>query len=101
MKQSRENNPDRLESLAVCDDAMLEEYLETGSICKNTLRRTIAERKVFPCWFGSALKAEGITELLDGIREYSISPEYPEKFGIRKSSGQRYIRSPGIRRGTG
>ena len=56
----RENNPDRLESLAVCDDAMLEEYLETGSICKNTLRRTIAERKVFPCWFGSALKAEGI-----------------------------------------
>ena len=79
----RENNPDRLESLAVCDDAMLEEYLETGSICKNTLRRTIAERKVFPCWFGSALKAEGITELLDGIREYSISPEYPEKFGAK------------------
>ena len=79
----RENDPDRLESLAVCDDAMLEEYLETGSICKNTLRRTIAERKVFPCWFGSALKAEGITELLDGIREYSISPEYPEKFGAK------------------
>ncbi len=79
----RENNPDRLESLAVCDDAMLEEYLETGSICKNTLRRTIAERKVFPCWFGSALKAEGITELLEGIREYSISPEYPEKFGAK------------------
>ncbi|OUO29297.1 translation elongation factor G [Lachnoclostridium sp. An298] len=78
-----ENDPDRLESLAVCDDAMLEEYLETGSICKNTLRRTIAERKVFPCWFGSALKAEGITELLDGIREYSISPEYPEKFGAK------------------
>ena len=79
----RENDSDRLESLAVCDDAMLEEYLETGSICKNTLRRTIAERKVFPCWFGSALKAEGITELLDGIREYSISPEYPEKFGAK------------------
>ena len=79
----RENDPDRLESLAVCDDAMLEEYLETGSICKNTLRRTIAERKVFPCWFGSALKAEGITELLDGIREYSISPEYSEKFGAK------------------
>lgn len=79
----RENDPDRLESLAVCDDAMLEEYLETGSICKNTLRRTIAERKVFPCWFGSALKAEGITELLDGIREYSISPEYPKKFGAK------------------
>ena len=79
----RENDPDRLESLAVCDDAMLEEYLETGSICKNTLRRTIAERKVFPCWFGSALKAEGITEFLDGIREYSISPEYPEKFGAK------------------
>ena len=75
--------PDALESLAVCDDGMLEEYLETGGIPKDTLRRVVAEWKVFPCWFGSALKAEGITELLDGIREYSICPEYPETFGAK------------------
>ena len=75
--------PDALESVAVCDDAMLEEYLETGRIEKDTLRRAVAGRKVFPCWFGSALKAEGITELLDGIREYSICPQYPAKFGAK------------------
>ena len=75
--------PDALESLAVCDDGMLEEYLETGKIARDTLRRVVAERKVFPCWFGSALKAEGITELLDGIKEYSICLEYPETFGAK------------------
>ena len=75
--------PDALESLAVCDEGMLEEYLETGEVRRDTLRRAVAERKVFPCWFGSALKAEGIAELMDGIREYSICPEYPETFGAK------------------
>ena len=78
-----EREPDALESLAVCDDEMLEEYLEAGNIARDTLRRVVAERKVFPCWFGSALKAQGITELLDGIREYSICPEYSETFGAK------------------
>ena len=59
-----EGEPDALESLAVCDDEMLEEYLEAGNIARDTLRRVVAERKVFPCWFGSALKAQGITELM-------------------------------------
>ena len=78
-----DGEPDALESLAVCDDEMLEEYLEAGNIARDTLRRVVAERKVFPCWFGSALRAEGITELLDGIREYSVCPEYPEAFGAK------------------
>ena len=78
-----EGEPDALESLAVCDDEMLEEYLEAGNIARDTLRRVVAERKVFPCWFGSALKAQGITELLDGIREYSICPEHSETFGAK------------------
>ncbi len=78
-----DGKPDDLENLAVCDDAMLEEYLETGKIAKDTVRRAVAERKIFPCWFGSALKAEGITEFLEGIREYSICPEYPEAFGAK------------------
>ena len=78
-----DGTPDALESLAVCDEGMMEEYLETGKIGRDTLRRVVAERKVFPCWFGSALKAEGISELMDGIREYSICPEYPEAFGAK------------------
>lgn len=72
-----------IESLAVCDEKMLEEYLDKGTITKETLQKAIAARKVFPCWFGSALKAEGITELLDGLEELSVSPEYGEEFGAK------------------
>lgn len=74
---------EKLESLAVCDEKMLEEYLESGSIGKETLRRAVAERKVFPCWFGSALRAEGIEEFMDGIRDYSLIPAYPDAFGAK------------------
>lgn len=74
---------DSLEELAVCDDQMLECYLETGSIQKELLKQAVARRHVFPCWFGSALKAEGITEFLDGILEYTLSPSYPDEFGAK------------------
>lgn len=76
-------NAEKLENLAVCDDEMLEEYLENGTIRKETLQRVIAKRKVFPCWFGSALKAEGVEKLLDGIREYALCPQYPAIFGAK------------------
>lgn len=74
---------ENLESLAVCDDGMLEEYLEKDAISKDTLRQAITARKVFPCWFGSALRAEGIAELLDGLEELSARPEYGEGFGAK------------------
>ena len=78
-----EEKAQKLESLAVCDERMLEEYLETGSIKQETLKKAVADRKVFPCWFGSALKAEGIEAFMDGIREYSVIPSYPETFGAK------------------
>lgn len=74
---------DKIESLAVCDEAMLEEYLEKGAVGKETLRRGVSARKVFPCWFGSALRAEGITELLDGLAELSPCPSYGQDFGAK------------------
>lgn len=74
---------DKIESLAVCDEAMLEEYLEKGTVGRETLRRGVSERKVFPCWFGSALRAEGITELLDGLTELSPCPQYGQDFGAK------------------
>lgn len=74
---------EKAEELAVCDEDMLEEYLETGSIHRKTLRRAVASRKVFPCWFGSALKAEGITELLDGLMELAQVRQYPKEFGAK------------------
>ena len=64
---------EELENLAVCEEGMMEEYLETGRICTDTLRKAAAERKIFPCWFGSALRAEGIEALLDGIVQWKNS----------------------------
>lgn len=74
---------EHLEGLAVCDERMLEEYLETGSISREAVRESVAVRKVFPCWFGSALKAQGITELLDALAEYVPAPDYPSEFGAK------------------
>ncbi len=72
-----------MENLAVCDERMLEDYLENGRISREYIGRAVAERKVFPCWFGSALKAWGIENLLDGITEYLPEKSYPSRFGAK------------------
>lgn len=77
------SDEEKAESLAVCDEDMLEEYLETGAIRREALKKAVASRKVFPCWFGSALRAEGITELMDGLKELSETKEYPQEFGAK------------------
>lgn len=72
-----------LENLAVCEDGMLEEYLETGKLEKNSVVRAVSGRKVFPCYFGSALRLEGVGELMEGLRQYTVSPAYPDAFGAK------------------
>ncbi|MFQ6804828.1 MAG: GTP-binding protein [Lachnospiraceae bacterium] len=72
-----------LEELAMCDEELMEQYLEDGGIEAEDISRLIAERKVFPCYFGSALKNEGVDRLLEGIRRYARLPEYPETFGAK------------------
>ena len=67
------------ENLAVCDEAVLEHYLESGEIQKEE----IAKRKVFPCYFGSALKIQGVEEFLRGIETFTRECAYPEEFGAR------------------
>ena len=71
------------EHAAMCSEALMEEYLETGELSAENISDTVAERKLFPCFFGSALKQWGITELLDGLNAYLPQPEYPEEFGAR------------------
>lgn len=71
------------EELAVCEDSLLEKYLERGKIEKDEIAALIAGRKVFPCYFGSALKIEGMETLLDGINQYSLHKKYLEAFGAR------------------
>ena len=71
------------EEAAVCDEAVLERYLETGVLTDGDLRRMVGKRKLFPCWFGSALKLEGVSEFLEGVEQYAPVPAYPETFGAR------------------
>ena len=71
------------ESCAMCDEALLETYLETGIVTEGNIRGLIAQRKVFPCFFGSALKLEGVDSLLGAVDQYAPAPEYGEAFAAR------------------
>lgn len=71
------------EQLAMCDETMLESYLGTGRIETAQMKEAIKNRRVFPCFFGSALKLEGVEQLLQGIEKYALIPSYPKEFGAR------------------
>ncbi|MCI9360794.1 MAG: GTP-binding protein [Hungatella sp.] len=73
-----------LEELAMSgDEDVLEKYLEQGNVGEDDIRLLIARRQVFPCYFGSALKLQGVEELLKGIRRYSRDRKAGEKFAAR------------------
>lgn len=71
------------EELAVCDEMLLESFLERGSLLEEEIAEKVGERKIFPCFFGSALKGDGIDALLGGLEKYVRAPSYPEEFGAR------------------
>ena len=73
----------RQENLALCSEALMEEYLETGTIQDESVARAVAKRQVFPCYFGSALRLEGVEAILEGLRRFALVKEYPEDFGAR------------------
>lgn len=64
------------EEIAMCHEDLLEEFLETGELSEETVSAAIREAKLFPCWFGSALKLEGVEEFLEGLIRYT--PEAPD-----------------------
>ncbi len=64
----------RSEALALCDEALMEHYLESGTVSDSALADAIHRRGVFPCWFGAALRLEGIDALLDGLDRYTLAP---------------------------
>ncbi len=71
------------DQLAMCDEALLEAYLETGDIQIPQIKEAIRGRRVFPCFFGSALKLEGVEAFIHGIVKYAGIPSYPDSFGAR------------------
>ena len=72
-----------LENVATCDENVLENYMDTGEISNEEITNIIAERKVFPCFFGSALKLEGIELLLNAMANLTKNKSYPDEFGAR------------------
>ena len=71
------------EAAAMCDEALLETYLETGIVTDNNIRELVANRSLFPCCFGSGLKLQGIDRLLDILDIYAPVPQYGTDFGAR------------------
>ncbi len=71
------------EQAALGDEEALSEYLETGELTEETLRRLICARKCFPCLFGCALRAQGVDELLDALTHLGPRPVWGEAFGAR------------------
>lgn len=71
------------EEAAVCSEDALEEFLETGRLKKETLQELFLERQLFPCFFGSALRLEGVKEFVEQMQELIKVPAYPETFGAK------------------
>lgn len=74
------------ENVAVCEEELLAAYLETGVVGDDDIVRLIRQRKLFPCFFGSALRMEGVEELIEGISRYTCgkaASEAEEPFGAR------------------
>lgn len=71
------------ENAALCDEKLMEKYLEQGKISGEEISAAIKERKIFPCWFGSALKLEGVAEFIEGLEKYTLKQYYGSEFGAR------------------
>ncbi|MCR4952067.1 MAG: NYN domain-containing protein [Solobacterium sp.] len=76
-------DPQKNEKLALVHDDILNRYMETGEIDQELLRASFAERNMFPCLFGAALKGEGIRELMDTVTHFAPEKTYPDEFGGR------------------
>lgn len=73
----------RDEAIAMCDESALETFLETGLVGQQQVTQLIAQRQVFPCCFGSALKLEAIEDFLQCVRDYTDTPVYGQDFAAR------------------
>ena len=74
---------DRDEALALCDERLMETMLDRGSLTDTDLIPAIARRHVFPCWFGSALKLQGVDALVEGLDRYTRPAPALEAFGAK------------------
>ena len=72
-----------MEDVALLDEDVMDEYLKTEGISDGSLARLVADRRLFPCFLGSALRLDGVDALLEGLERYTLSPGYGREFGAR------------------
>ena len=72
-----------MEDVALLDEDVMDEYLKTEGISDESLARLVAERRLFPCFLGSALRLDGVDALMEGLERYTFSPGYGREFGAR------------------
>ena len=78
------DSPAFYESAAGCDEALMAEFFERETLSEGSIKEAIRKRKIFPCYFGSALKLDGVRELLSGVEKYSTERHYNDSiFGAR------------------
>ncbi len=83
------------EAIAMCDEEMLDKYMETGEVCEDDIVNAISNRQIFPCFFGSALKDIGVVEFMDAFAGFTKEKSYRDEFSakvykiIRDEQGKR------------
>lgn len=78
------SSPDSLdERIALCDEELLDSYMSSGRVTDEQTADLIRSRKLFPCFFGSGLKIDGVDILLHALDAYTIEPQYPDVFSAR------------------
>lgn len=77
------DSPDRDEHIALLDDGLFDKYLESGEVEKEESARLVGECKLFPCYFGSGLKLDGVEMLLDGLDSLMPEKEYGDGFAAK------------------
>ena len=82
-EETEEERNARMEEISLAGDELLEAFLESGTIGDGLIAEAVGRRALFPCWFGSALRMEGVDTLLSGLARYLPEPERPEAFGAR------------------
>ncbi len=71
------------EQLALCDEQLMEMYLNSGHLSEDKLKHAILERRIFPCFFGSALKNKGVDAFLNALDQYTLIKHYPSDFSAK------------------
>lgn len=77
---SSDTAPEFFESCAASDERLMGEFFDSGELSHDSICRAIARRKIFPCFFGSALKMKGVSELLSAIDKYTVAKSYTENY---------------------